>query len=188
MNIKNEEYLIQEFENECEIIEMRYEYPGYTGVEKYGIITSLSENEFEKKYSEILNRYKPYITLKADFGIERRRFIRNEKKAYMRLLRGDIYSVEDIELHHPEITKNLLDVSLEQYGNYDLLYKAISILTPIQKRRIAKYFFCGKTYSEIALEEGVNVSKIYKSVELGLKKIKKFLDEGENLASPSGNK
>ena len=44
--------LAEEFKVECKVIKLGYEYPGYTGTEKYAIVTDLS-------YAQIMERYAP---------------------------------------------------------------------------------------------------------------------------------
>ena len=42
-NTINIEALAEEFKVECKVIKLGYEYPGYTGTEKYAIVTDLSD-------------------------------------------------------------------------------------------------------------------------------------------------
>ena len=42
--------ILEQFKDECQVIEFKYEYPGYVGYEQYGIITALSESELTEKY------------------------------------------------------------------------------------------------------------------------------------------
>ena len=58
------------------------------------------------------------------------------------------------------------------------LKKAKSVLTETQKRRIELYIEEGMSLGKIAQIEGVGKSKIDKSISQGIKKIKKFLNEG----------
>ena len=45
--------LDEQFKYDCKVINLSYEYPGYTGEEKWAIITDLTEEELSKKYEEI---------------------------------------------------------------------------------------------------------------------------------------
>ena len=56
------------FTNEYRIINLKYEYEGYTGTEKWAIITSLSEKELLEKYADILESHSPYILLTIEQG------------------------------------------------------------------------------------------------------------------------
>lgn len=58
--------------------------------------------------------------------------------------------------------------------------KAINMLSPQPKSRFTKYYIDGKTYKEIALEEGKHISSIYESVEGAKKKFLKYLNIFEN--------
>lgn len=40
------------FANDCKLINLRYEYHGYTGTEKWAIVTELAEEELWVKYPE----------------------------------------------------------------------------------------------------------------------------------------
>lgn len=91
--------LLKQFKNECQVIEFKYEYPGYVGYEQYGIITALSETELTNKYAEILKEYRPYLVLDLSYGEARTEFRRNEKKHQMRAIRSvDSFNFEDGEM------------------------------------------------------------------------------------------
>lgn len=66
--------LLKQFKDECEVVEFKYEYPGYVGYEQYGIITALSEKELTDKYAEILKEFSPYIVLDLSYGETRNEF------------------------------------------------------------------------------------------------------------------
>lgn len=54
------------------------------------------------------------------------------------------------------------------------------MLSPQPKRRFIKYYIDGKTYNEIAIEEGKHISSIYESISGARKKILKYLAFFEN--------
>lgn len=58
--------------------------------------------------------------------------------------------------------------------------KAINLLSPQPKSRFIKYYIDGKTYQEIALEEGRHISTIYESIKRAKKKFLKYLRIFEN--------
>ena len=74
--------LIEQFYIDCEVIETQYEYPHYTGVEKWIIITDLTEEELNNKYGKQIAPLRPFIVLSRSFGEVRDAFRRNEKKHY----------------------------------------------------------------------------------------------------------
>ena len=51
------------FANDCKLINLRYEYHGYTGTEKWAIVTELAEEELWVKYPDVIRRYTPFILL-----------------------------------------------------------------------------------------------------------------------------
>lgn len=189
--------LDEQFYIDCEVIETKYEYPQYTGVEKWIIITDLTEEELNSKYAEQIAPLRPYIILSRSFGEVRNDFRRNEKKHHMRSVRScSIYDFsEETEEHHPEIVNYSLEDEILMNEEEQLLAQmmelvqaAISQLKPIQRDRLVKFFFDGKSMREIADEEGVNHSAVSKSINAAIKKVKKFFEKGVHSTSLSGNK
>lgn len=66
------------------------------------------------------------------------------------------------------------------FDNNSNVAKAINMLSPRPKSRFIKYYIDGKTYKEIALEEGKHISSIYESVEGAKEKFLKYLNIFEN--------
>ena len=58
------------------------------------------------------------------------------------------------------------------------LYRAISNLPEVQRRRLLLYYFGDLTYEQIAAEEGCTFQAIGKSIAAAEKNLKKFLTEG----------
>ena len=174
----------EQFNEDCEVVNLRYEYPGYTGTESYGIITRLTEQEFAEKYEALMEQYKPYILLPFGMKKERRRFKRNEDKYYKRSVRGHIFSIDDeFEEHHPELC--VVDDEGQEVI-HEKLERALASLTREQERRIRLYYFEGFGGDEIAKMENVTNQAVFKSINGGLKKIKNFLVGGlENGLSQS---
>lgn len=171
--------LLKQFKDECEVVEFKYEYPGYVGYEQYGIITALSEKELTDKYAEILKEFSPYIVLDLSYGETRNEFRKNEDKHRKRSLRSvDAFNYEDgeIECFHSElIGESVEDIVLHGLAS-EVLYAALNMLTEKQKERIIKYYLQGLTLEKIAEDEGVYYKAISFSIESGLKKLKKLLE------------
>ena len=55
------------------------------------------------------------------------------------------------------------------------LWNALNSLPEIQGRRVDAHLILGKSYSQIAREEGVDKSTIRRSVERGKEQMKKYL-------------
>lgn len=165
-----------QFAADCKVIELKYEYKGYTGKEKYGLITALSERELCCKYGCLLDSYAPYIVLDLSFGEVRDNFRRNEHKHEVRLRMGNQFEVsDDFEEHHPELaTPDCLDDLIREEASSEL-WEAINKLNPLQKSRLVKHYFLGQSLRTIAEEEGVNHSAVVKSVTSAKEKLKKSL-------------
>ena len=165
-----------QFQEECKVINLRYEYDGYIGNEQWAIISELTEKEILEKYRPIVSDYIPFIVLTPAFGEVRDEYRRNEKKHYMRSVRGHCYALdEDFENHHSEFAYSTFEEDVLQEEQIQALRKAILRLTPMQKQHLEKYFFDGKNLRQIAAEEGKSYATIYESYESALKKLKKFL-------------
>ena len=68
MNNSTNLTLDEQFDKDCKIIKLKYEYPGYTGEEKWAIITGLTEEELNEKYAEKTASLRPFIVLDLAFG------------------------------------------------------------------------------------------------------------------------
>ena len=173
INARNEQFYI-----DCEVIETKYEYPQYTGVEKWIIITDLTEEELNCKYAEQIAPLKPYIILSRSFGEVRNDFRRNEKKHHMRAVRsGHAFDFsEETEEHHTEIATNDLEEDFLYREEIEELRNAIQLLTQTQRERLIKFFFEGKSSRVIAKEEGVAYSAVDKSIAAAIKNLKNILN------------
>ena len=49
--------LKEEFQSECKVINLKYEYEVYSGKEQWAIISELSKEEILKKYKPIVQDY-----------------------------------------------------------------------------------------------------------------------------------
>lgn len=170
--------LDEQFKNDCEVINLRYEYPGYTGTEQWAIITDLSEKELAERYAEQIAPYKPFIVLSASFGNVRDDYRRNEKKHEMRAIRSvDMYNYDDetITSFHSELISNEMEEEFCKRLEICRLRDAIEQLKPLQKERLIKFFFAGKSTRKIAAEEGVAYSAVDKSIACAIRNLKKYI-------------
>ncbi len=69
--------------------------------------------------------------------------------------------------------KDALEQLIDKDDNNKIL-EMFSCLTETQKRRFIAHYIDGKSFRAIASEEGVNHTKIQKSIEQARKKLKKF--------------
>lgn len=170
--------LKQRFQEECKVINMKYEYNGYAGNEQWAIISELTEDEILEKYRPFVEEYIPFILLTPAFGEVRDEFRRNEKKFQMRAARShDIFHFEDgeMELYHPELICDDFEKQFFKSEEEKALRNAIAQLKPIQKERLIKYYFEGKSTRQIAKEEGVSHQTVSDSLSFALENLKKFL-------------
>ena len=94
------------FANDCKLINLRYEYHGYTGTEKWAIVTELAEEELWIKYPDVICRYTPFILLSMAQGEVITEYQNYEARERMRrLLFGHAFDINDgeFEVHHPEL-------------------------------------------------------------------------------------
>ena len=178
------------FAKNCKVFDLRREYLGYEGDIFWVIATSYSNDELCALYSDLIKPYEPYMLLSAEEGQAYRDFLINEDKHQKRRIRSvDIFGYDDdlSSQFHKELCV-YDEMSFEQEERIveekhkdwqiTMVCKGIDQLTETQKRRVKAVFFENKTLREVADEEGVNFSKIDKSVKQALKKLKKFLETG----------
>ena len=172
--------ILEQFKDECQVIEFKYEYPGYVGYEQYGIITALSESELTEKYGDIIKENVPYLLLDSTYKEARDEFRKNERKHAWRAANTfDFYNYEDgeMECHHPELIGEGLE---EQFLNEErklFVAETLDKLTESQRNRIIKHFYQGHSIAEIARQESVEFNTVKESICSGLEKIKKFFQK-----------
>lgn len=57
-----------QFQEECEVINLKYEYDGYNGDISWAIISNLTEDEILEKYRSIIGDYMPFIILPCSYN------------------------------------------------------------------------------------------------------------------------
>ena len=84
------------FAKDCKLINLKYEYNGYTGDERWAIITELSVKELWEKYPLVIERYSPFVHLSIAQGEVIDDANRNEDKYAKRSSRTlDCYGYDD---------------------------------------------------------------------------------------------
>lgn len=169
----------EQFIQECTILDPNEEYPGYTGIEKYLIITTLSETELKSKYASLIEPFKPYLLLDTSFIDARTEFNRNSHKHEMRAQRTeDIFGYVDgeTEIFHKElVTDNLYDDFIKSI-EIDEVYEAAEQLSKTQRERFIMYYRYGLSSRKIAEMQHVNHSAVNKSLILAIEQIKRILN------------
>lgn len=167
----------EQFKKDCTIIELRYEYPNYTGIEKYAIISDLDQSYIEETYASELIGYKPYVFMTGAFLEIRRDFRNNNKKFEMGSIRSEsLFSFEDsdTEEHHSEITTpDFVDSWIQS----NELKEALKCLSDIERQRVVAYYIVGKTNEEIGEECGCSEAAVRKSIAKGIEKLSKFYEK-----------
>lgn len=179
--------LKEEFQNECKVINLKYEYEGYTGEEQWAIITELSEKELFEKYPDIISHYIPFVLLSVEQGKAVYEFRRNESKFYKRSLNNeDAFGYDDelIGIFHSEVfVPSFVEQQItEEYeeNRYQLkmklMDKALSSLTEKQYKYLISRYVANKSAREIAEAEGVSHQAIEKHLNAAVKKVKKIFE------------
>ena len=172
--------LDEQFKKDCKVINLKYEYPGYIGNAKYGVITALTEDKLNQRYAAQLGEYRPYIVLSPAFGEIRAEFVRNEKKHAMRQQRSEnLFGYDEkTELLNPEcqVQDYLTDIIAKSDEEHEksLLLDAMSTLTETEKSRIVQHYCFGLSEREIAEQEGKSKNAVHLSLCSGIKKLKEF--------------
>lgn len=166
--------LEEQFRKDCTVIDLRYEYPNYIGIERYAVISDLDQGYIEEVYSSELVAYKPYIFMTRVFLDIRRDFINNNKKYEMRSLRSEsVFNFEnsETEAHHSEVaTPDFVD----KWVQSNELREALMILTENEKDRIVAKYINGMTLEKIGNECDCSPAAVFYSIDKAIKKLKKF--------------
>lgn len=106
-------------------------------------------------------------------------FDENERYENSRYYEYSVH-IEHFELTEEDIYTKINNYVLEEDMILNKIYfedilKIINKMSEIQKRRINQYFFCEKTYEQIAQQEQCSKVAVKYSIDLALKKIKQEL-------------
>lgn len=183
----NLDELRERFQNECKVINLKYEYEGYIGKEQWAIISEQTEKELFEKYPDIVKQYTPFVLLSVQQGKAVYEFRRNESKFYKRSLNNeDAFGYDDelIGIFHSEvIAPDFVEQQMtEEYeeNRYQLkmklLDKALTSLTEKQYKYLIARYVANKSTREIAKEEGVSHQAIEKHLSAAVKKVKKIFE------------
>lgn len=151
------------------VINLKSEYPRWSGKEKYGVITNLAKDIVEDKFFDELKDYTPYIIIPESFLEIRRTYINNDRKFGMRELKYHASFEEEDDITESSGFEDSLLISME-------LQRVIDMLGKKEADRVTKKFFKKMTLREIGTEEGLSGAAIKYSVDKSLKKLKKFLE------------
>ena len=163
------------FKAVCSFFRLEDEYPGWTGKEKYGIITELDESSLLDEFPEIMHALSPYIILDMEFARIRNESMNNDRRHQRNQENTESLFAfdEETEYHHAEL---LCPDFTEAFIEDEALKYALSCLTEVQRRRVRQYFLQEMTLQEIRDSEGgnVNLTSIWECIQGALKKLKKY--------------
>ena len=183
---------VEEFKKFCKVLYLEREYPNHLGNADWLIISDLSEEQLQKRFSETLSKYIPYILLSNEQGEPILESIRNNHKHEMRSKRTTEpfnYDDELLPLFHSELLsfvdpleekEKIIERAKEEHALDELIIKVqktLSLMKPIQRDRLIKNVVRGLSSRKIAKEEGVNYSTVDKSIKAAKKNFRRILEE-----------
>ena len=176
----------EEFNRECKLINLKYEYEGYDGEEQWAIVSELTEAQLFELYPDIINAYVPFVLLSVKQGHIIDEFRRNNHKHEMRRKRTeDVFGCEDgiTEIYHPELITYVDPLDSTELKNdrkrieeINKVRATLAKLKPIQRDRLIKNKYLKMSSRKIAKEEGVNYSTVDKSIKAAIKNFTKFYE------------
>lgn len=165
-----------EFREMCFPFLLEEEYPGWTGEEKWGIVTDFSEDALLEEYPKIMEALSPYLMLPSGYGEIRREYENNERRSRRAKESESLFGYdEDTEVCHPALVS---EDFTQELADRELLKEAFACITGIQKERVYKHYFLGMSLKEIAESEGEGASKnaVWESIRTALKKMRDFIE------------
>ena len=182
--------LFAEFKKDCKVLSLAKEYPGYVGYEKYMILTDLTKDELNQKYSVLLNNYKPYMIGSSQLYSPIADYEKNEDKFEKRNARNTISICVDEDADNTfeslQVGDYLTELSEQQDADEKrrLIHTALGTLTDSQRRRLLMWAIDGMTEEEIAMREGSSQQAISKNLDKARKKIELIFSKGLYFGTP----
>jgi RNA polymerase sigma factor (sigma-70 family) len=163
----------EEFTKYCKFLNCNEEYPGWTGEEKYIIISDMSEMEIRTRFGQIAEALSPFICMSRKCGEAVTGFATNIRKAQRHgSVTVDIDCTDDFENLYESL--QVSDFTAD-YWDRQIVCDAISHLSEVQQRRIRMRYFDDMKLSDIAEHEGVSVEAVSLSIDSAIEKMKKIL-------------
>ncbi len=157
---------------ECSVINLGYEYPGYTGKEKYAVITDLTETELRIRYGSVIDRYEPFLILTKETGRAIYEYRSNENKYRLRARRE--VSLSALNENLMAGSENSPAEEEEKKWERDEVIELIRSLPFNMADKIIRYYFDSLTMEEIAREEGISVQAVSGTISRALKRMKRL--------------
>lgn len=183
----------EEFKSECVIFRCSQEYPGWDGVEKYGIITDRSEDELRRKYPAVMDALSPFILLGTDYGEVRAESLRNDSKFSKRNTKNhSFFEIDDTaekmypELSVQDVCTESIEIETEREMHLYRTYKcreAFYRLTKKQQEYLLRRYLLGESAAQIAKEEQCTVQGVYHVLERAKKNFELFFGKRFNFGT-----
>ena len=154
--------------NDYVVLSLEKEYPGYTGTEKWMIITDLPREEFAEKHPDQISLLDSSVIMSVAMGVELLRYKNNEAKHGMRSKRKEV-----------RIDAEALSIADERVSSHFSnlwLMNAIDSLPQLQRDRIIKNYVYGFSAETIAEFEGVNISSVQRSLRKGVANLRRYCE------------
>ena len=164
------------FKRDCRVVNMKCEYPGYTGDIQWMVVSELTEEQIIATYPVEIKPYMPFVYMTREMFDPIVESDRNNRKfSYRAHNLEDIFGYDDdmVEHFHPEV---IVSPDLTELKIY--VKQALLKLNEIQRRRIVKYIYEEMTIEEIAIEEKATKQAVSKSIHAAINNLKNFLGEG----------
>jgi len=159
-----------EFKKHCNFELCKVIYPGWTGSEKYIVITDDDEKDLLESFPEIMKALSPYVIVGRYFAKMNDDMRYNDTKSAT-----SSFSIDQIEDYENISDEFIASDFSEDLCNKDTVSRALLCLTEVQKSRVLRFFYADKTLKEIALEDGVGIPGVFESISAALKKMRNFL-------------
>lgn len=175
-NTVAEEY---SFEDYCRVINLKYEYPGYSDSVPWAIVSEMTEAELRTRFPEVIGSFSPFILLSPDEGEAMRIYDRQEDRYRKECLRHGVFFEFNSEILPEEMLFSTDEDPYElivKNEEQERIIQTLAVLTETQRRRIMLRFFEDMNLREIAAIEGVAHQDVDKSIKAGIKKLKKEIE------------
>lgn len=169
------------------VINLKYEYEGYEGNEKWAIISELSEKELFELYPDKIRQYTPFVLLSIEQGKVINDFNVNENKYRKRSMNNEDYlgysegltenlHIEIIVPDFVEQQENEEYCQMREEQKHQLFDQAMASLTEKQRKYLLMRYVQGKTSVEIARSEGIAEQVVRKHTKAAIRKFEKIFD------------
>ena len=150
------------------ILNIEKEYPGFTGTEKWILITDLSEKEFLEKHPEETDLWRASVVVSKEMAKVMYQHDFNDRKHLQRSMETEV-SMDDpgLELEDLGTQEEIKNIWVEE---------ALDTLPEDQSRRICKHYLSGYSLKEISEDEKVNLYTVRKSIKKGLQHLREYCD------------